>query len=251
MTTADWTFSTLGHVWEYRTGAIVAGGDKLDALSGMERTLSLAALNQRVLAMIERLDDGWLATVGFWMVEDIYKSFFRDFVWSPGVHDYLVATAEPVVDEIARRGFALHYIVDATQPDENLATMLAHLPAVFQAAGLAVVGPQLIAVELLQRAEGHPPPDMASIQRYRADGYAIANEVITRWYDEGKSSVYLNLDRDDELPGFNLEVALSASDRPRAITVFRNTPPAEESEAFFAPPTGVVMPPGVPQRSKG
>jgi hypothetical protein len=42
----DWTFSTLAEVWEYRTGAIVAGGEKLDALPEPERQRSLAELTE-------------------------------------------------------------------------------------------------------------------------------------------------------------------------------------------------------------
>ncbi|MGB2812256.1 MAG: hypothetical protein WBC17_11030, partial [Mycobacterium sp.] len=80
----DWTFATLAEVWEYRNGAIVAGGGRLDATSEPERQRSLAELDARVRSQVARCDDGWLATVAFWMVEDIYKSFFREFVWTPG-----------------------------------------------------------------------------------------------------------------------------------------------------------------------
>ena len=135
-----WTFSTLAYVWEYRNRAIVAGGDRLDALAEPERQRSLAELNERVRALVAQCDDGWLVTTAFCMVEDLYKSFFRDFSWSPGVHDYIAATAQVVMDELSRRGFTLHYVVDCTQPDVNLAIMLADLPKVFHAAGLAVVG---------------------------------------------------------------------------------------------------------------
>lgn len=244
----DWTFPTLAYVWEYRNRAIVAGGDRLDALPEPQRERSLAALNERIRGLVAQCDDGWLVAAAFWMVEDLYKSFFREFVWSPGVHDYIAATASVVVDELSRRGFTLHYVVDATQPDDNLATMLADMPAVFQAAGLAVIGPQLVAVELLKEAEGHPPADMAAIQRYRDDGYAIANELVQQWHREQRSSAYLNLDRDDDLPGFPLDPALSREGLPGAIMVFRNQPPAEGSEAMISPPEGVVLPPGMLDR---
>ncbi|MCX6486406.1 MAG: hypothetical protein NT156_00225, partial [Mycobacterium sp.] len=180
----DWTFSTLAYVWEYRNGAIVAGGEKLDALPEPERQRSLAELTARVRAQVAQCDDGALATVAFWMMEDLYKSFFRAFVWTPGVHDYIAATAPVVVDELSRRGFTVNYVVDATQPDENLAVMLEYLPGVFQAAGLAVIGPQLAAVEFLKGEEGHPPANMAAIQRYRDEGHALANELIVQWHQQ-------------------------------------------------------------------
>jgi hypothetical protein len=250
MENSDWTFSTLAEVWEYRNGAIVAGGDRLDALPEPERQRSLAELTARVRAQVAQCDDGWLAMVAFVMVDDIYKSFFREFVWTPGVHDYIAATAPVVVDELARRGFTVNYVVDAVQPDENLAVMLEYLPGVFQAAGLAVIGPQLVAVELLKQAEGHPPADMAAIQRYRDDGHALANELIAQWHQERRSSVYLNLDRDDELPALSLDAALSRDDVPGMIIVFRELPPAEGSVAEFSPPDGLALPPGMPGRQK-
>lgn len=246
----DWTFSTLAEVWEYRNGAIVAGGEKLDALPEPERQRSLAELTARVRAQVAQCDDGALATVAFWMVEDLYKSFFRAFVWTPGVHDYIAATAPVVVDELSRRGFTVNYVVDATQPDENLAVMLEYLPGVFQAAGLAVIGPQLAAVEFLKREEGHPPANMAAIQRYRDEGHALANELIVQWHQQRRSSVYLNLDRDDDLPGLALDAALSRDGVPGMIIVFRELPPAEGSVAEFRPPEEMVLPPGMPGRQK-
>ncbi len=250
MENSGWTFSTLAEVWEYRTGAIVAGGEKLDALPEPERQRSLAELTERVRAQVAQCDDGWLASVAFWMVEDLYKSFFRAFVWTPGVHDYIAATAPVVVDELSRRGFTVNYVVDATQPDENLAVMLEYLPGVFQAAGLAVIGPQLAAVEFLKREEGHPPANMAAIQRYRDEGHALANELIVQWHQQRRSSVYLNLDRDDELPGLALDAALSRDGVPGMIIVFRELPPAEGSVAEFSPPEGMVLPPGMPGGQK-
>ncbi len=250
MENKDWTFSTLAEVWEYRNGAIVAGGEKLDALPEPERQRSLAELTARVRAQVAQCDDGALATVAFWMVEDLYKSFFRAFVWTPGVHDYIAATAPVVVDELSRRGFTVNYVVDATQPDENLAVMLEYLPGVFQAAGLAVIGPQLAAVEFLKREEGHPPANMAAIQRYRDEGHALANELIVQWHQQRRSSVYLNLDRDDDLPGLALDAALSRDGVPGMIIVFRELPPAEGSVAEFRPPEEMVLPPGMPGRQK-
>ena len=62
------------------------------------------------------------------------------------------------------------------------------------------------------------------------------------------SSAYLNLDRDDDLPGFALDAAMSRDGIPRSIMVFRDQPPAEGSMAHLSPPDAVVMPPGMLER---
>jgi hypothetical protein len=80
MATTVWTFPTLAHVWEYRSGAIVAGGERLAALAGAERDRSCEELRNRVQTMVSGLDDGGLLTTAFFMVDDIYKSFVGAFV---------------------------------------------------------------------------------------------------------------------------------------------------------------------------
>lgn len=204
-------------------------------------------LRDRVRELVGQLDDGWLLTVSVTMVEDIYKSFFRGFEWSSGVHDYVHATGQPVIAELGRRGFALHYVIDATPGAASLDMMLEYLPRVFRAAGLAVVGPQLAALRLLIQETGEPPADIRDIQRYRHDGHALADDVVIRWHQERQSSVYLNVDFDDGLPGLALDVALSQQKAPGTAVVFRNAAPTEGSEVFFVPPPGVRMPPGMPQ----
>ncbi len=42
----DWHFPTLAQVWDYQTRAIIAGADKLEALSPEDRTRSLAVLGE-------------------------------------------------------------------------------------------------------------------------------------------------------------------------------------------------------------
>lgn len=222
METTRWTFPTLAHVWEYRTGAIMAGAGLLDGLSGTDREQCLAALSDRVGMLVSQLDDGWLVSTSFFMADDLYKSFFRLERWTPGVQDYIAATATVVVQELERRGFVLHYVVDATEGGANLSAMLTHLHAMFTAAGLAVVGPQLVATDLLIRAGGQPPADIAEIQRYRDEGHAIADEVITRLHQERRSSAYLNLDLNDDSPGLALDVALSQRGAPGSIVVPRS-----------------------------
>ena len=242
MEAIGWEFPTLAYVWDYRNGAILAGGDRLDALSEAERERSVAALTERVRMMTGELDDGWLVMTAFFMVDDIYKSFFRAFGWTPGVEDYLAATAGVVVQELDRRGFVLHYVVDATQPEDNLAMMLDFLRPVFIAAGLAVVGPQMVAFEIFKREEGEAPSDISAIQRFRDDGHAIADEVVSEWHQDRRSSAYFNIDLDDGLPGLALDVALSQRGTPGTIVVFRNQPPAEGSRAELSPPPEVTLP---------
>jgi hypothetical protein len=244
----DWDFPTLAYVWDYRTAAILAGGDRLDALAGADRERCCEELGGRVQTMAAELDDGWLLATAFFMVEDIYKSFFRGFCWTAGVHDYIAATGQAVMAELARRGFTLHYVIDSTQGPANLTKMLEYLPPVFHAAGFAVVGPQLAALVSLTQAEGQPPTDIREIQRYRDEGRAVADEVVAGWHQEHKSSVYLNIDLDDDLPGLSLDVALSQQGTPGTAVVFRNAPAAEGSQASFVPPPGVTMPPELRER---
>lgn len=51
------------------------------------------------------------------------------------MHDYIVATATVVVRELARRGFVLHYVIDNTQGEANLAAMLTYIPPVLEGYG--------------------------------------------------------------------------------------------------------------------
>jgi hypothetical protein len=66
--------------------------------------------------------------------------------------------------------------------------------------------------------------------------------MIQRCHQERRSSVYLNLDLDDDAPGLSLDVALSQSNTPETIVVLRNQPPSIGSVAQIAPPLGVTLP---------
>jgi len=241
---ADWDFTTVAHLWDYRTGAIMAGTGKLDALSDADRQGSLTALIDRVLALIRGMDDGWLVGTSFFMVDDVYKSLFRDFVWSPGAYAYLGATAGVVVQELGRRGMVLHYVVDATEGEADLEAMLTYLPPAFQAAGLIPIGPQIVALALLRRSEEPPYTDITAIRRHRDEGHQIADTLIARVHQERRSSVYLNLDLDDGSPPLDLDVALSQRGAPGTIVVFRSEAPVEGSLAECTPPPGVALPKG-------
>ncbi|BBX66587.1 hypothetical protein MPSYJ_00480 [Mycolicibacterium psychrotolerans] len=59
---------------------------------------------------------------------------------------------------------------------------------------------------------------------------------------ERRHSVYLNIDLDDDTPGFALDVALSQTNAPRTVVVFRNQPPGVGSVAQIAVPPGVILP---------
>jgi hypothetical protein len=136
----DWHFPTLAHVWDHQTKAIIAGADKLEALSAADRTRSLAALGEWVRAHTRFLDDSWLVATAFFMVEDLYKSYFRGFRWSSGVADYIAGSAGVFMREFTQRGFVLNYVIDNTESEADLGEMLTYLPEVFRAAGLLVVG---------------------------------------------------------------------------------------------------------------
>ena len=238
---ADWGYSTFAPVWDYRTGAIMAGAVRLEALSAADRTRSLTALSERVRALTRGLDEGWLTATAFFMIDDLYKSFFHQFRWSPGTEDYVAATAGVFMQELERHGFVLHYVVDNTEREANLDAMLTYLPAVFQAAGLLVTGPQLMALKLMQQIDNRPR-DVRAIQLYRNEGHDVADRLIARCHQERRSSVYLNLDLDDDAPGLSVDVALSHANTPGTIVVFRRHAPTPGSVAELASPPGVTLP---------
>jgi hypothetical protein len=236
-----WDFPTLAYVWDYKTRAIIAGADRLASLSEADRADSLVALSERVRTLAGGLDDGWLVSTAFFMVDDLYKSYFYQFRWDRAVHDYIAATAGVLVGELARRGFVLHYVVDSTQSEAVLGERLTYVPAVFEVAGLFVTGPQLMALELMERLD-HRPKDVTPIPLYRVEGHEMADKLIARCHREHRSSVYLNLDLDDDAPALSLDVALSQSNTPGTIAVFRDQPPVAGSVASLAPPPGVKLP---------
>jgi len=241
----DWDFPTLACLWEYRNGAIMAGADKLEALGEQDRERSLRALAERTATLARGLGDGWLVVTAFYMADDIYKSFFRFTGFSQGVIDYLAATAGEVVRELEHRGLVLHYVVDATQGQANLETMLEYLPAMLQASGFGVVGPQLAARELVRVAEGDDGVSIPAMQACRDEGHMIADQVIAEWHRERRSSAYLNIDLDDDSPALPMDVALAVCREPGTIVVFRDLAPAEGSEVRLFPPPDVTLPPPV------
>ena len=238
---ADWDFPTLALLWDAVSGTIIAGADRLEALDEAQRARSLAALGERVSSQARELDDGWLVATAFFMIEDLYKSYCHQFRWTPGVHAYIAATAVTLMDELTRRGFVLHYVIDNTESEANLAEILTYLPAVFKAAGLLVTGPQLMALELLERVD-HRAKDVTAIQLYRDHGHHVADRVIERCHRERLSSVYLNMDLDDDSPALALDVALSQANMPGTIVVYRTESPSVGSRAHIAPPPGVALP---------
>lgn len=235
---AGWDFSSLGEVWDCKTRAIVAGADKLEALSDVERAHSLAVLSARMRAFTRVLDDNWLVFTAYFMIDDLYKSYFCEFRFTSGIEDYIAATAGVFLQELKQRGFVLHYVIDNIQTEDNLDEMLTFVPAVFQSAGLLVTGPQVMALELMQRIDNRPR-DITAIPQYRDEGHRVADMLITECHQNRRSSVYLNLDLDDGTPAFSFDVALSQCNIPGTIVVVRDQAPAPDS------PVGIFAPEGV------
>jgi hypothetical protein len=103
--------------------------------------------------------------------------------------------------------------------------MVDYLPEVFKAAGLAVVGPQMAARQLMRQIETEPPEGLTAIKPYVAEGHMMADEVVARWHQDRRSSAYLNLDSNDDSPGLPLDVALSPAGQPATIMVLREEAP--------------------------
>jgi hypothetical protein len=157
----------------------------------------------------------------------------------------LQISIDRALEELQRRGFVLHYVVDATEGGANLQTMVDYLPEVFMAAGLAVVGPQLAARQLMRQIETEPSENLTAIKPYLAEGHMIADQVVVRWHQDRRSSAYLNLDFNDDSPGLPLDVALSPGGQPAAILLWREEVPTLDSKAHFIPPPEVRLPPEI------
>ena len=152
--------------------------------------------------------------------------------------DVLYVGSGVFLQELKQRGFVLHYVIDNIQTEDNLDEMLTFVPAVFQSAGLLVTGPQVMALELMQRIDNRPR-DIAAIPQYRDEGHRVADMLITECHQNRRSSVYLNLDLDDGTPAFSFDVALSQCNIPGTIVVVRDQAPAPDS------PVGIFAPEGV------
>lgn len=234
---AGWDFPTLAYLWDAPSRAIVAGSEKLEPLSDADREGSLAALSQRVRRFAQALSDRDLMMIAFIAAEDVYKSFFHEFYWGQSVADYLGATAGVVVQELERRGVALHYIIDNSLGDADSHVLFTVLTQVFGAAGLFVTGPQVMALYLMEQAG--QPCDVDAIPLYRAEGQLLADGLIERCHRERRSSLYLHVDIDDTAPEGALDAALLRGRTPGALVVYRSEAPVKGSVAKVSMPPGI------------
>ncbi|ORV41704.1 hypothetical protein AWC02_00800 [Mycolicibacter engbaekii] len=243
MSDEGWDFPAISYLWDPRMGAINAGADKLDTLSATARQRSVTALTERVADQVTRLDDGLLVGAAFFMVDDLYKSYFHQLKLSGTTVEYIRATAGVVMAELARRDFVVHYVIDNMESEAKIADRLTGVPLQLRAAGFMVTGPQIMALELMVRAD-HRPRDVRAIPIYRDEGKDLADRVIQSCHQERRPSVYLNMDLDDGAPPLSLEVALSVAGTPGAIVIYRNEAPVIGSKAHISLPPGVSLPHG-------
>lgn len=234
-------FGNLATFWDYRSGAIVRAGRRLAQQTQAERECTLRSLSEDVVDQVGDLDDGWLAATSMFMVEDLYKSYFCGFYWTPTIVDYLRATAGVFVSEMERRGFVLHYVIDNTVLEADLQAMFTDIPLIFQTAGMVTTGPPLAALEIFHRRDGSQP-DPAEILSILAEGRKLADDLVGQFHADRRSSVYLNLEFDDGSPGHSLDAALSQASAPGTIVVFRDAPPIIVAEAQIALPPGLGLP---------
>ncbi|MEZ0384023.1 hypothetical protein [Mycobacterium sp. pW045] len=240
---AGWDFPHVDRLWDPRIGAINAAGDRLEALDAEERAASLTVLVDQVTARVRGMEDGALVNTAYFMVEDLFKSIFHGLWWSTGTEEYIRVTTGAVMQELSRRDFVLHYIIDNQECEAKLADRLDGVPLPFWAAGLLVTGPQQMALELMEKADGLPR-DVRALPLYRDEGLDVANQLIQWCHRERRSSVYLNIDLDDDAPPLSLDVARSAAGTPGAIVIVRNEAPTIGSFAYITPPPGVTLPRG-------
>lgn len=238
----------LAELWDYRTAAIVTAAERLGTLRDDEREHAITDLAADVRAQVQALDDGSLVATATFMVDDLYKSYYAGFRWIPTIVDYLGATASEVIDELARRGMVVHYVVDNMAGADDPDVLFTYLPAIFRAAGLLPVGPQLLALKLL--AQTTDECDASAISRVLAEGQHLAEQLVARCHSERRSSAYLNLDLDPDGPALSLDVALSAANQPGTLVLFRNQPPVAETSVQIAMPPGVALPDWLNQRGE-
>ena len=77
--------------------------------------------------------------------------------------------------ELTQRGFVLHYVIDNTVGNANLAEVLDYMPQLFETARLSMTGPQLMAGVLMAR-DGLPQ-EISRIPEYRDRG----TPPLTSW----------------------------------------------------------------------
>ncbi len=165
------------------------------------------------------------------------------------VAGYLGATAGVVVQELERRGVALHYVIDNSLGEADLHGMLTALPQVFSATGLFVTGPQVVALYLMEQAG--QPCDVDAIPLYRAEGQLIADGLIERCHRERRSSLYLHIDVDDAASEGALDAAVLQVRTPGALVVYRSEPPVKGSIAQVSLPPGIDYPAGLLEKRSG
>ena len=136
---------------------------------------SLTLLRGRVHSFAQAMSDEWLVVTAYVMVEDLFKSCFNQFRWIPGVPAYVAATAGEVVKELTQRGFVLHYVIDNTVSNANLAEVLDYMPQLFETARLSDDRTQLMAGVLM--AQDGLPQEISRIPEYRDRG----TPPLTSW----------------------------------------------------------------------
>lgn len=235
----DWDMPNLALLWDARTEAIVAGAQWLDAVPGPNRAPLLAGLRRRVRAAIAALEDEWLVLAAFYMAEDIYRSCSGQFRWDDGTQDYLAATAGVFNDELNRRRLVLHYVVDSIEPALTI-ERLTDVAAVFTAAGFAVTGPQLAALDATHTRDRRPGAGAANPADV-CDSRSRADNFVARCHQDRRCSAYFNLCVGDTGSATPLTVALSQRNQPGTIVVFRDQPPVAGSVAQLCPPSGVRL----------
>jgi len=140
---------------------------------------------------------------------------------------------------LTERGFVLNYVIDNTVGDSHLESLLIFVAGIFAAAGLLPVGPQMMAVRVLEMEGGG---GIAAIPTVLAEGQYLAEQLVRRCHQDRRSYAYLNMEFDDGKPGLSMEVALAQREAAGTIVVFRNEPPTIGSKVIIVPPPGVTLP---------
>jgi tetratricopeptide (TPR) repeat protein len=241
-----WAFPRIGDFWEPRTKALLSGAKRLASLSADERVRGLEKLGEKVRTHVRGLDDGWLVAAAWKMVEDLYRSLFGGFQWDRHVADYIRASAGVFIHEFGERGFVLQYVIDNTVPEADLEVILTYGGAIFHAAGLAIVSPQLAALEAMDKAG--IPQETSAMSAYMATAMRVADAEVATCQENRRSYVFLNLEASGTAKArVSFDKALSKAHQAGALVILRTLPPTPGSTSEVFLPPGVTFPKSAPR----
>jgi hypothetical protein len=213
--------------WDQREDAIAQSAAALNELDENGVQSTLARLATHVGDMARAAPSKLLAQTAFVMADDLYKAASVTQSWDRVLASYLTASAGTFTSVLAERGLIVAYAVDNTFAADNMQRPLTVFGPWFASAGFVYICPQAIATELA-RQTGESTENAAWDARLLAEARDVANQLVSRCWNERRH--YMYLDADFQIDSLDFIVNQS-SEVPGIISVFRNQPPLPDTEA--------------------